>query len=422
LTSKVTLDQTKQIVIAHYTLPPVVGGVENTLKPLAEVFTRNGYLVNLIAGEGMIEGPNLQTSIIPDLNPDNPHILNMQRVLRIGSLPESYEVRLQTIQKKIEMTIGNINNVIIHNIMTMPINLTLTEAFWNYIQKFPQKKFYLWTHDLAWQMDEYQQILYDKPPWSLLKTPLENVVYITVSETRRRQLSELMGIPRRRIVVVPNVFKYQDFFRFDGSTDLLVQHMSIFNRFPIILIPARLIPRKNLEESIRVIAALQETFPHILAIITGKTNDHNDRPSDYAESLMQLARQHKIAENILFLSEMMKSLNIAPDKNRLIVRDLYFLCHMVLLLSLDEGFGLPILEAGSLRVPLAVSQIPVFKEIVGDGALFLRLDEDAEKNAAKIRQYFTDNPPATAKLFGRIFENYNWDTLWEAHLKKLFAE
>ena len=38
--------------------------------------------------------------------------------------------------------------------------------------------------------------------------------------------------------------------------------------------------------------------------------------------------------------------------------------------SLDEGFGIPLIEAMATGAPIVVSDIPIFREIGGDEALF----------------------------------------------------
>ena len=40
-------------------------------------------------------------------------------------------------------------------------------------------------------------------------------------------------------------------------------------------------------------------------------------------------------------------------------------------MSLDEGFGIPVLEALHFGAPVVVSDIPVFREILGDRATFV---------------------------------------------------
>jgi len=412
----------KQIIIAHYTLPPIVGGVENIIGPQAEAFAQQGYLVTLLSGEGKIEGKNIKTSLVPDLSPNNPHIQKVQRILKFGSLPEDYEYRLHNLEKKIETQIGDIDTIIIHNIMSMPFNLTATEAFWNYIQKSKDKQFYLWTHDLAWLMDDHKNYLYNRKPWMLLKSVLPNVHYITISEYRRRQMAELLGIPRKKIIVVPNVLKYQDFLSFHHETTQIISHLTLFHRYPFILIPARQLPRKNVERSIQIIAKLKESFPDVLGIITGQTELINNEVSPYSIELKRLVKELGVENHILFLDELFDTLNISQEKNRDVVHDLYFVAHLVLYLSHDEGFGLPILEAGAARTPIAVSKIPVFRETAEDGVLYLPTDESSEFNANRLVKFLKENLSRSDLLFKRVFSQYNWQSYWHDYLKPIFGK
>ena len=52
------------------------------------------------------------------------------------------------------------------------------------------------------------------------------------------------------------------------------------------------------------------------------------------------------------------------------LRALYRLCDFVLLPTLFEGVGLPLLEAFSESVPVACADIPAFREYGGDAVLF----------------------------------------------------
>jgi glycosyltransferase involved in cell wall biosynthesis len=411
----------KQIIIAHYTLPPVVGGVESMIISQAEIFARNDYLVTLLSGYGKIEGKNIKTSQILEFNPEHYRIHQMQSVMLKGALPESYELKVQQLLKRIETEVGYISEIIIHNMMTMPLNLAATEAWWLFIQKHPEKKFFIWTHDLAWLMEDYSEYRYNRTPWSLLQTKLPEVHYVTVSEFRRAQLAKLMNIPLKQISVVPNVIKLQDFFRFHTATEKIIQMLKLTDRYPFILIPARVLPRKNLERSIQIIAALRKQFPGILGLIAGSPYTQEQSFNEYTKQLFKHIREHQLEHHVQFLSQIMDDLKIDQNLNHEIVRDLYFVSHLVMLMSKDEGFGLPILEAGVCRVPLVVSKILVFEEIAADNVIYLSLDDSIVYEANQLADFLSRRRSKADKLFVKIYNEYNWENYWLVYFNPLFG-
>jgi glycosyltransferase involved in cell wall biosynthesis len=61
---------------------------------------------------------------------------------------------------------------------------------------------------------------------------------------------------------------------------------------------------------------------------------------------------------------------------------LYSNARVFLFLSLDEGFGMPTLEAARFGAPVVASDIPVFREILGDRAKYVRPDAVSETATA----------------------------------------
>jgi glycosyltransferase involved in cell wall biosynthesis len=81
--------------------------------------------------------------------------------------------------------------------------------------------------------------------------------------------------------------------------------------------------------------------------------------------LMERMRTHPELGKRLFLIE-------KPTDSEISV--LYQGALGLLFLSIDEGFGLPLIEAGHYGIPIICSDIPVFREIAGEYAIYLNLD------------------------------------------------
>lgn len=89
--------------------------------------------------------------------------------------------------------------------------------------------------------------------------------------------------------------------------------------------------------------------------------------------------------------------------------------------SLNEGFGLPLIEAMASGTPIVVSDIPIFREI-GDGAAVYFDPQSPESFAAAVRGL--EEPTAWSRYSGLAREragHYSWDESAKALLGALTA-
>ncbi|QHC57213.1 glycosyltransferase family 1 protein [Rathayibacter sp. VKM Ac-2760] len=88
------------------------------------------------------------------------------------------------------------------------------------------------------------------------------------------------------------------------------------------------------------------------------------------------------------------------------LRWLYESAALFVFLTLDEGFGMPTLEALAAGAPILASDIPVFREILGDQA---RLVDPLDRRAiaAAMRELVDRPEPATDPA--SVLERYTWE-------------
>ncbi|MFY9677106.1 glycosyltransferase family 4 protein [Glutamicibacter protophormiae] len=84
-------------------------------------------------------------------------------------------------------------------------------------------------------------------------------------------------------------------------------------------------------------------------------------------------------------------------------------CTALVTLSREEGYGLPLVEAMSMGTPVVATDMPIFREVADDAALFAAPD-DPQGFAAQVRQLADSG---TWSLFSRRAvqraENYSWE-------------
>jgi glycosyltransferase involved in cell wall biosynthesis len=92
------------------------------------------------------------------------------------------------------------------------------------------------------------------------------------------------------------------------------------------------------------------------------------------------------------------------------VAALYGLSGVLFMPSTEEGFGLPLLEAGVFKLPVLCSNIPPFQEIGGGNVEFFTEDESPEKLAGRLLGLCEG--VKSGRMFRTVLKNYRWDRIF----------
>ena len=170
---------------------------------------------------------------------------------------------------------------------------------------------------------------------------------LTVSEFSRREIAELLGIPRERTAVVPNA---------PSISNEVVRFAELAGKYgvrkPYLLYVGNIEPRKNLSGLLLAFALLKERYhaPHQLVLAGGKGWNNAAFDRALAES--------KVKDEVLLTGYV-----TGAEKN-----SLYQHADAFVFPSLYEGFGIPPLEAMHWGCPVVASNAASLPEVCGDAA------------------------------------------------------
>ena len=198
---------------------------------------------------------------------------------------------------------------------------------------------------------------------------------ITVSSFTARQVRDLLGVEPSRIRVI-----------FHGVHPV---PPSPSHREKIVLFVGVLQKRKNLLRLIEAFEALPQEWRLVLA----------GAPSGYgAEAILERARAHPRVQITGYLA--------TPALEQLYARASIFAFP-----SLDEGFGIPVLEAMAHGLPVVTSNSSALPEVAGDAALLVSPEDPMEISAALLR--LAQNEDLREQLARRGMaraQTYTWTT------------
>ncbi len=401
-----------KITLLHYAVPPVVGGVETVLARQAGLLAQAGHSVSILAGRGATWDPRIPVKRIPDLDSLDPDILDMKCSLDRGKIPAEFQAMVDAIHWELCDALEGVDALIAHNVASLHKNLALTAALEQLSQSPQAPRIILWHHDLAWTAPRYQPELHPGWPWDLLRTAWPGVVQVAVSQARREELSRLMHIPEESIHVIPAGVDLPGFLRITPVVVDLATRLDLFSAAPLFLAPVRLTRRKNLELALHALAALRSRMPQAMLVVTGPPGAHNPANQGYFHELLALRAQLGLEGAAHFLAEWTPD-GIAENE----VIDLYHLSDGLILPSREEGFGIPILEAGLARIPIFCSDLAPLRLLAGEWATYFSPDSDPRSLADLIAGRLQSDAGYQLRL--RVRGEFTWQAIYSRQIEPL---
>ena len=266
---------------------------------------------------------------------------------RIYAISDHLKQTLYEFTRKFEIEI-----LIAENSLCIPMNLPLGIALTNFIAEtgFPTIAHH---HDFYWERDRFSVNAVRDFLGMAFPPALPSIQHVTINSFAQEDLSHRRG---ESSILVPNVLEFESMppapdeyargFRGDiGLTDDDI----------IFLQPTRVVPRKGIEHSVSLVAALNN--PKCKLIVSHESGDEGD---EYKSALTELAERSGV--DVRFTDRQVgdeRGINELGQKVYTLA-DAYSQADFITYPSLYEGFGNALLEAFYYRKPVLVNRYSIF--------------------------------------------------------------
>ncbi len=238
---------------------------------------------------------------------------------------------------------------------------------------------------------------------------------ITDSNTTKFDLTNTLKVNENKIEVIPLAGNPEKIKLFKTETQTLLTLEKYKIAKPYILYVATMYPHKNHRRLIDAFKVVKETNPNIQLVLVGKVDA-------MSEIIKKYVINQGLQDNII-LPNYHTNDGYLSDKE---LSDLYQNAEMYIYPSLQEGFGIPILEAQEYNIPVASSNIDCLREIGGDSVFYFDPTNIREISQA-IQQVLSDIKIRTELIEkGKInIQKYSWvklaDQTYQVY-RKIFSK
>ena len=246
----------------------------------------------------------------------------------------------------------DIEILIAQNSLTIPMNIPLGLALTSFIAEtgFPTIAHH---HDFYWERDRFSVNAVAEILGMAFPPALPSIAHATINTPAQEDLSHRRGVSS---ILIPNVLDFEnpppepDDYACHFRQDAHLEDDDI-----IFLQPTRVVPRKGIEHSISVVAALNN--PKAKLVVSHQSGDEGH---DYKMALQEMAQFSGV--DLRFVDEIVDDdRGLLPDGRQVYtLEDVYSQSDFITYPSLYEGFGNALLEAFYFRKPVLVNRYSIF--------------------------------------------------------------
>ncbi len=372
-----------KIGLLHYSMPPAIGGVERIVAAHTRLFRADGHEVVLFCDGRQSEmAEEFSWVRVPGFE-------------NTGDFESNRDAFISFIQAP------KLDLLIVHNVFTMPFCPAATAAC--HLLAASEVSVISWVHDLA-AVNPY----YVVPEDDLLCRHPNGSRVVAISQERAAAYQKLTG--HASVTVVPNGI--------DALGELageLLRHRpklraGLQGAFPVLFHPTRLLRRKNIVLGIRVTAELKWLGLAPRLLISGAPESFSGDQAVYRDELDALVAELDLNEEVLFLADEapLADADVTP---------LYQLADALFFPSEQEGFGLPMLEAGLRGLPIFASATQPLTDLATRNGIVFKLDSTAKEITRKINDFFMQCPSSHVRQIVR--RDFDWQAIHQKHILPL---
>jgi mannosylglucosylglycerate synthase len=266
---------------------------------------------------------------------------------RIHEMASYLKLSLYDFVKRFDISI-----LVAQNALTIPMNLPLGVALTEFITetRIPTIAHH---HDFYWERTRFSVNAVSDYLDFAFPPRQSGIQHVVINEAAQEELAWRKGVSS---ILVPNVFDFEnsppepDEYTRDIRAELGFAPEDI-----IILQPTRIVPRKGIEHSIKLVEALDD--PRVKLVISHAAGDEG---YEYRSMLAELA--HDSGIDLRFIDDRIGDIRKknALGRKMFTLWDLYPHVNFVTYPSLYEGFGNAFLEAMFFKLPILINRYAIF--------------------------------------------------------------